>query len=80
MKDKYQPGQQVYFLICGKFVTKASVVASSPSFVTIKFSKKTEDCVIRLLHNRIFTTEAEACKHIHPTLPPLQPNPKTEEG
>lgn len=73
MKDKYQPGQQVYFLICGRYVTKAVVVTASSCFVTIKFSKKTEDCAIRLPYDRIFSTEEEARKHIRPKLPPIQP-------
>ena len=73
MKDKYQPGQQVYFLVCGKYVTKASVVSASSSFVTIRFSKRVEECVIRLPYSRIFSTEAEASKHIRPDLPPIRP-------
>ena len=72
MKPKYQTGQQVYFLICGRYVTKAAVVKSSSCFVTIRFRKKTEDCVIRLPYSRIFSTEEEARQHIHPDLPPIQ--------
>ena len=72
MKEKYQPGQQVYFLICGRYVTKAAVVSSSSCFVTIRFSKKEEDCVIRLPYSRIFSTAEEARQHIHPDLPPIQ--------
>ena len=80
MKDKYQPGQQVFFLICGKYVTKASVVSASSSFVTIRFSKRVEDCVIRLPYSRIFSTEAEASKHIRPDLPPIRPTVREENG
>ena len=29
MKSKYKPDQQVYFLICGHYVTQATVVATS---------------------------------------------------
>ena len=72
MNSKYKPGQQVYFLICGRYVTKATVVASTSWFITIRFSKKTEDCFFRLPHNRLFTTEEEASKHIRPVLPPIQ--------
>jgi hypothetical protein len=80
MKDKYQPGQQVYFLICGKHITKASVVSVSSSFVTIRFSKRVEECVIRLPYSRIFSTEAEAGKHIRPDLPPIRPTVREENG
>ena len=72
MKAKYKPGQQVYFLICGRYVMKAAVVTASSWFVTIRFSKKEGDCVIRLPYSRIFFTEQEARKHIHPNLPPIQ--------
>ena len=72
MKPKYQSGQQVYFLICGRYVTKAAVVTASQWFVTIRFSKKVEDCVIRLRYSRIFSTVEEARKHIRPNLPPIQ--------
>ena len=71
MNIKYQPGQQVYFLICGRYVTKAAVVTSSSCFVTIRFSKKKEDCVIRLPYSRIFSTAEEARQHIRPDLPPI---------
>ncbi len=71
MKDKYQPGQHVYFLICGHYVTQATVVAASSWFVTIRFNKNAGESVIRLPHNRIFATEKEARKHIHPDLPPM---------
>lgn len=80
MKEKYQPGQQVYFLICGRYVTKAAVVASSSCFVTIRFRKKTEDCVIRLPYSRIFSTEEEARQHIHPDLPAIQSTIREENG
>ncbi len=80
MKDKYQPGQQVYFLICGKYVTKAFVVTSSSSFVTIRFNKRVEECIIRLPCGRIFSTKAEANEHIHPTLPPMRPSVQEENG
>ena len=72
MKAKYKPGQQVYFLICGRYVMKAAVVTASSWFVTIRFSKKTADCVIRLPYSRIYTTEEEARQHIHPDPPPIQ--------
>ena len=72
MKTKFKPGQQVYFLVCGRYVTKATVVASSSRFVTIRFSKKEGDCVIRLAYSRIFCTEEEARQHIRPNLPPIQ--------
>lgn len=70
MKAKYKPDQQVYFLICGRYVTKATVVTASSWFVTIRFNKES---IIRLPHNRIFATEEEARKHIHPVLPPIHP-------
>ena len=72
MKSKYKSDQQVYFLICGRYVTKAAVVKSSSCFVTIRFSKKTEDCVIRLPYSRIFSTEEVARQHIRPNLSPIQ--------
>ena len=72
MNAKYNSGQQVYFLICGRYVTKAAVVASSSWFVTIRFSKKEVDCVIRLPYSRIFSTEAEARQHIRPNQTPVQ--------
>ena len=72
MKFKYKPNQQVYFLICGRYVTKAAVVKASPWFATIRFSKKEEDCIIRLPYGRIFSTEEEARQHIRPDLPPIQ--------
>lgn len=80
MKSKYQPGQQVYFLICGRYVTKATVVKASPWFVTIWFSKKEEDCIIRLPYSRIFSTEEEARQHIRPDLPPIRPTVREENG
>ena len=80
MKDKYQPGQHVYFLICGHYVTQATVVAASSWFVTIRFNKRTEDCIIRLPYSRIFSTEEEARKHIRPKLPPKQPVIREENG
>ena len=70
MKSKYKPDQQVYFLICGRYVTKAVVVTASSWFVTIRFNKNAGESIIRLPHNRIFATEEEARKHIHPDLPP----------
>ena len=73
MKEKYKPGQQVYFLICGHYVTQATVVAVSSWFVTIRFNKNhAAESIIRLPHNRIFSTEEEARKHIRPKLPPKQ--------
>jgi hypothetical protein len=72
MKAKYKPGLQVYFLICGRYITKATIVTSSPWFVTIRFSKRKDDCIIRLPYGRIFTTEEEARRHIHPEPPPFQ--------
>ena len=80
MKPKYQSGQQVYFLICGRYVTKAAVVKDSSWFVTIRFRKKTEECVIRLPYSRIFSTEEEARQHIHPDLPPIQSTVRKENG
>ncbi len=80
MKVKYQPGQPVYFLICAKYVTKASVVSASSSFVTIRFNKRAEECIIRLPCSRIFSTEAEASKHIRPDLPPMRPAVHEENG
>ena len=81
MKDKYQPGQQVYFLICGHYVTQATVVAASSCFVTIRFNKNhAAESIIRLPHNRIFVTEEEARKHIRPKLPPKQPVIREENG
>ncbi len=72
MKAKYKPGQHIYFLVCGRFVTKASVVTSNSYFVTISFRKQDDDCIIRLPYGRIFPTEEEARKHIHPDLPPFR--------
>lgn len=80
MTNNYKPGQQVYFLICGRYVTKAIVVTSMPGFVTIRFSKREDDCIIRLPYGRIFTTEEEARRHIHPDPPPVQTEPKYEKG
>ena len=80
MRQKFNTGQRVYFIISGRIITEAVVVASSSWFVTIKF-RKNEDCIIRLPHNRIYHTEEEAQKHIHPKLPP-HPRPliKAENG
>ena len=80
MNSKYKPGQQVYFLICGRYVTKAIVVASTSWFITIRFSKKAEECVIRLPNGRIFSTEEEARQHIHPDLPPIRPAVQEEKA
>lgn len=80
MKTKYEPGQHVYFLICGRFVTPATVVTASSWFVTIRFRKNTDESIIRLPYNRIFATEEEASKHIHPVLPPVQPLIREEKG
>ena len=80
MKSKYKPDQQVYFLICGRYVTKATVVTASSWFVTIRFNKSAVESIIRLPHNRIFATEEEARKHIHPDLPPMQPAIREENG
>ena len=80
MKPKYEPGQHVYFLICGRFVTPATVVTASSWFVTIRFRKNTDESIIRLPHNRIFATEEEARKHIHPNLPPIQPAIREENS
>lgn len=80
MKAIYKPGQHIYFLICGRYVTKATVVTSSSWFVTIRFRKKEEDCVIRLPYGRIFSTEEEARQHIHPDLPPIQSTVREENS
>jgi hypothetical protein len=81
MKDKYQPGQQVYFLICGHYVTQATVVAASSWFVTIRFYKNhAAESIIRLPHNRIFATEEEARMHIYPVLPSIKPVMREENG
>ena len=81
MKSKYKPNQQVYFLICGRYVTKAAVVTASSWFVTIRFNKNNAaDSIIRLPHNRIFATEEEARQHIHPDLPPIKPAVREENG
>ena len=78
---KFKSGQHIYFLISGRYITEAEVVAVSSWFVTIKFKKK-EDCIIRLPHSRIFLTKEEAVQHIHPDLPPLRPasSIQTEDG
>ncbi len=68
MKEKFYAGQHVYFIISGRFVTEAVVVAAASGFVTIKFKKK-EDCIIRLSYNRIFLTKQEADIHIRPIMP-----------
>ena len=80
MKPKYNAGQHVFFIISGRFITEAVVVAASSGFVTIKFMKK-EECIIRLPHNRFYHTKEEAQKHIRPILPP-RPKPlfKEENG
>ena len=75
---KFKSGQHIYFLISGRYITEAEVVAVSSWFVTIKFKKK-EDCIIRLPYNRIFRTKEEASQHILPELPPLRPV-QTEDG
>ena len=80
MKSNYKPNQQVYFLICGRYVTKAAVVTASSWFVTIRFNKNAGESIIRLPHNRIFATEEEARKHIHPVLPPMQSAIREENG
>jgi hypothetical protein len=81
MKSKYKPDQQVYFLICGRYVTKATVVTASSWFVTIRFNKNEGESIIRLPHKRIFATEEEARMHIHQDLPPMQPTtPKAKSG
>lgn len=80
MKAKYKIGQHVYFLICGKYVTKAFVVTASSSFVTIRFSKRAEECIIRLPCGRIFSTEEEARKHIRPDLPPIRLKVREKNG
>ena len=80
MKTKYEPGQQVYFLICGRHVTKATVVMASSWFVTIRFYKNAAESIIRLPLNRIFATEEEAEEHIHPVLPTVQPIVREEKG
>lgn len=80
MKSKYQPGQKVYFLICGRYATKATVVTASSWFVTIRFNKNAGESIIRLPHNRIFATEEEARKHIRPKLPPKRPVIREENG
>ena len=80
MKSKYKPDQQVYFLICGRYVTKATVVTASSWFVTIRFNKNAGESIIRLPHNRIFTTEEEARQHIHPNLPPIHTIVREENG
>lgn len=73
MMTKYKPGQRVYFLISGRFVTEAIVVTSSSWFVTIEFNKKDDVCIIRLPYSRIFATKNIAEQHIHPALPPVHP-------
>lgn len=77
MRQKFNIGQRVYFIISGRIITEAVVVAASSWFVTIKFRKK-EDCIIRLPHNRFYHTKEEAQKHIHPKLPP-RPKPLIKE-
>lgn len=79
MLVKFESGQHVYFLISGRYITEAEVVAASSWFVTIKF-KKTEDCIIRLPYSRIFRTKEEANQHILPELPPLRPASSIQKG
>ena len=80
MRQKFNIGQRVYFIISGRIITEAVVVASSSWFVTIKF-RRNEDCIIRLPHNRIYHTKEEAQKHVRPILPPLpKPLIKEENG
>ena len=78
MKPKFNAGQHVYFIISGRIITKAVVIAASSWFVTIKF-RKNEDCIIRLPHNRFYHTKEEAQKHIRPKLPP-RPEPLIKEN
>lgn len=78
MKEKFQRGQLVYFLISGRIITKAVVISSSSWFVTIRF-KKSEECVIRLPHNRIFASKEEAEKHVRPDIPPMQPTSQNKK-
>ncbi len=82
MKAQYKPGQHIYFLVCGRYITKATVITASSYFVTISFRKQDEDCIIRLPQNRIFATEEDARRHIRPALPPIQTpaNVKNENG
>ena len=47
MNPNFNIGQRVYFLISGRIVTEAVVVAASAGLVTIKF-RKNGDCIIRL--------------------------------
>ncbi len=78
MGIKFKPNQHVFFLICGRYITEASVVTASSWFVTITFKKKEENCIIRLPYNRLFATKEEAQCHIRPALPPLQPPSKVK--
>ncbi len=82
MNQKFKTKQHVYFLICGRYVTKATVIMASSWFVTISFRKLDDDCIIRLPYGRIFPTEEEARKHIHPDPPPFRPTTKVnaEDG
>ncbi len=81
MLAKFKSGQHVYFLISGRYITEAEIVAASSWLVTIKFKKK-EASIIRLPCSRIFRTKEEANQHILPELPPLRPvqTAQTEEG
>ena len=79
MKEKFARGQIVYFLISGRIITEAVVVSPSSWFITIRFTKNSGECIIRLPNNRIFTTEEEARKHIHPVLPPMRPASRKED-
>ena len=68
MNPNFNIGQRVYFLISGRIVTEAVVVAASAGLVTIKF-RKNGDCIIRLPYHRIFLTKEEAEAHIRPIMP-----------
>ena len=68
MKPRFNAGQHVFFLISGRFIKEAVVIAASSGFVTIRFKKK-DECIIRLPYNRIFLTKEEASTHIHPIMP-----------
>ena len=78
MKQRFKAGQRVYFIISGRIVTEAVVVASNSWFVTIMF-KKSGDCIIRLPYHRIFLTKEEAETHIRPIMP-YRPAATTQTG
>ncbi len=78
MKPGFKVGQQVFFLISGRLLKEAVIVAVSSGFVTIRFRKK-EECIIRLPYGRIFPTKEEALQHIRPALPP-QHLPMSRQG